>query len=128
MEDFRRCWPVVARAALGWFESERGRGVLAHLRALGIEPRGKIHTVASGHIFSGKTLVLTGTLHAITRGAAAERIRAVGANVSSSVSKKTDFLVVGENAGSKLDEARKHGVKELSEAEFLGILGAQEGV
>jgi DNA ligase (NAD+) len=67
--------------------------------------------------------VLTGTLANIARGAATERIRAVGGNVSSSVSRKTDFLVVGENAGSKLDEARKHGVKELSEGEFLDLLG-----
>jgi DNA ligase (NAD+) len=98
--------------------------VLARLRRLGIEPRGKVHSAPSGHVFSGKTLVLTGTLTGITRGAATERIRAVGGNVSSAVSKKTDFLVVGENAGSKLDEARKHGVKELSEAEFLEMLRA----
>jgi DNA ligase (NAD+) len=117
--------PVVARAALDWFESERGRTVLARLRKLGIKPRGqKISGAAGGHPFSGKTLVLTGTLAGIARGAATERIRAVGGNVSSSVSRKTDFLVVGENAGSKLDEARKHGVKELSEAEFLAMLGA----
>ena len=119
--------PVIARATLEWFASERGREVLSRLRALGITPRGKVHGSASDHPFSGKTLVLTGTLTAITRGAATERIRAVGGNVSSSVSKKTDFLVVGENAGSKLDEARKHGVKELSEAEFLERLGGESG-
>ena len=120
--------PVIARAALGWFAGERGRGVLARLRQLGIGPRGKVHNAAaSGHVFSGKTLVLTGTLHTITRGAATERIRAIDGNVSSSVSKKTDFLVVGENAGSKLDEARKHGVKELSEAEFLAMLDGESG-
>jgi DNA ligase (NAD+) len=115
--------PVIARATLGWFASARGREVLARFRQLGIAPRGKTHSAPSDHIFSGKTLVLTGTLTSITRGAATERIRAVGGNVSGSVSKKTDFLVVGENAGSKLDEARKHGVKELSEAEFLEALG-----
>ena len=114
--------PVIARATLGWFASARGREVLARLRQLGIVPRGKTHVAPSGHIFSGKTLVLTGTLHTITRGAATEKIRALGGNVSSSVSKKTDFLVVGEDAGSKLDDARKHGVKELSEAEFLTLL------
>ena len=119
--------PVIARATLAWFASERGREVLARLRALGIAPRGKVHGSASNHPFSGKTLVLTGTLTAITRGAATERIRAVGGNVSSSVSGKTDFLVVGENAGSKLDEARKHGVKELSEAEFLEMIGGESG-
>ncbi len=115
--------PVIARATLAWFESERGREVLKRLHQLGIEPRGKTHSVPSGHTFCGKTLVLTGTLHTITRGAATEKIRAVGGNVSTSVSKKTDYLVVGENAGSKLDEARKHGVKELTEAEFIEALG-----
>ena len=117
--------PVIARATLAWFASERGREVLARLRTLGIAPRGQSASIASDHPFSGKTLVLTGTLTATTRGAATERIRAVGGNVSSSVSKKTDFLVVGENAGSKLDEARKHGVNELSESEFLETLGGE---
>ena len=116
--------PVIARATLGWFASHRGHEILARLRTLGIAPRGQSASIASDHPFSEKTLVLTGTLTAITRGAATERIRAVGGDVSSSVSKKTDFLVVGENAGSKLDEARRHGVNELSEAEFLAILGA----
>ena len=116
--------PVVARATLDWFASERGRTVLARLHKLGIHPRGQKTSGAAGrHAFSGKTLVLTGTLTSITRGAATECIRAVGGNVSSSVSRKTDFLVVGENAGSKLDEARKHGVKELTEKEFLDLLG-----
>ena len=115
--------PVIARATLAWFESDRGHQVLARLRQLSIEPRGKTHAAPSGHIFSGKTLVLTGTLHTITRGIATEKIRAVGGNVSTSVSKKTDYLVVGENAGSKLDEARKHGVEALTEAEFINALG-----
>ena len=119
--------PVIARATLDWFASERGRAVLARLHELGIEPRGKTHAAPSGHLFSGKTLVLTGTLHTITRGAATERIRAVGGNVSTSVSKKTDYLVVGENAGSKLDEAVKHGVKQLTEADFLAILDGDSG-
>ena len=94
------------------------------LKELGITPKGRpaAAAVPMDHPFTGKTLVLTGTLSAIKRGAAAEAIRAVGWNVGSSVSKKTDFLVVGEDAGSKLDEARKHGVRELTEAEFLQLL------
>jgi DNA ligase (NAD+) len=115
--------PVTARAVLEFFQSEQGRAVLERLRDLGIRPRGRSDAAVSrDHPFAGKTLVLTGTLHTITRSAATERIRAVGGNTSSSVSKKTDYLVVGENAGSKLDEAREHGVKELSEEEFLDIL------
>ena len=116
--------PVIAGAMLAWCAGERGLAVLARLPELGIDPRGKAASASAGdHPFSGRTLVLTGTLIATTRGAATERIRAVGGNVSSSVSGRTDFLVVGENAGAKLDEARRHGVKELSEAEFLALLG-----
>jgi DNA ligase (NAD+) len=120
--------PVTARAVLDFFQSEQGRAVLQRLHDLGIRPRGRGDApVPRDHPFAGKTLVLTGTLHTITRSAATERIRAVGGNTSSSVSKKTDFLVVGENAGSKLDEARAHGVKELSEEEFLGMLNGAGG-
>jgi DNA ligase (NAD+) len=120
--------PVTARAVLDFFQSEQGRAVLQRLRDLGIRPRGRSDAaVARDHPFAGKTLVLTGTLHSITRSAATERIRALGGSTSSSVSKKTDYLVVGENAGSKLDEARAHGVKELSEEEFLGMLNGAGG-
>lgn len=114
--------PVVARAVLDWFASEEGQRILRRLKELGISPRGRAAAAPVDHAFSGKTLVLTGTLSSIKRGAAADAIRALGGNVSSSVSKKTDFLVVGEDAGSKLDEARKHGVRELTEAEFLQML------
>lgn len=114
--------PVAAQMVLDWFAGESGKQTLARLKELGIEPHGSKMEVAaakSGHPFAGKTLVLTGTLSKITRSDASEKIRAVGGNVSSSVSKKTDFLVVGENAGSKLEEAKKHGVPQLTEEEFL---------
>ncbi len=114
--------PVVARAVLAWFASDRGKRVVERLQKLGIEPRGKAELSATGHAFAGKTLVLTGTLHTIKRDTATERVRALGGSVSGSVSKKTDFLIVGENAGSKLDDARKHGVAELTEGEFLAML------
>jgi DNA ligase (NAD+) len=116
--------PVAARAVVDFFASDAGRRVVERLREFGIRPLGRTDAATTrDHAFTGKTLVLTGTLHTITRSAATERIRAVGGATSSSVSKKTDFLVVGENAGSKLDEARAHGVKELSEEEFLAMLG-----
>jgi DNA ligase (NAD+) len=116
--------PVVAKAVEDYFQSDLGKGVLKRLRTLGINPKGHGQKGVGGHPFAGKTLVLTGSLTTITRGEAGERIRAVGGNVSSSVSKKTDFLVVGENAGSKLDEARAAGVKELDEATFISMLNS----
>jgi DNA ligase (NAD+) len=117
--------PVTARAALKWFESEYGRTVLVRLRELGIEPKGR--SAANGgrqsHPFSGKTLVLTGTLETMTRNDAQEKVRALGGNVSGSVSRKTDFVVAGPGAGSKLADAQKYGVRVLNEAEFAAMLG-----
>ena len=72
--------------------------------------------------FEGKTFVLTGTLPTYTRGAAAEIIESFGGKVSSSVSKKTDYVLAGEEAGSKLDKANALGVKVIDEAEFKTMI------
>jgi DNA ligase (NAD+) len=69
------------------------------------------------------TFVLTGTLESLSRDEATERLRALGAKVSSAVSKKTHYLVAGRDAGSKLDKARKMGVAVLNEAELRVFLG-----
>ena len=71
---------------------------------------------------AGKTFVLTGTLSGFTREEASERIRALGGTVSSSVSKKTDYLLAGEKAGSKLAKAEKLGVTVLSEEAFVRLI------
>lgn len=73
--------------------------------------------------FAGKTFVLTGTLSSMTRDEAGDKIKARGGKTSSSVSKKTSFVVAGENAGSKLDKAEKLGVIILNEDEFLKMIG-----
>ena len=72
---------------------------------------------------AGKTFVLTGTLASMTRDEAAERIKAKGGKTSSSVSKKTSYVVAGDNPGSKLDKAQNLGVIILNEDEFLKIIG-----
>jgi DNA ligase (NAD+) len=97
------------------------------LRELGISPKGRSPATGNGqaHVFAGKTLVLTGTLETMGRSEAQEKIRAFGGNVSSSVSRKTDFVVAGPGAGSKLADAQKHGVRVLSEAEFVELLGGE---
>ena len=69
--------------------------------------------------FAGKTFVLTGTLSSITRNEAKTKIEELGGNVSGSVSKKTDYVVVGENPGSKYENALKLGIEILTESEFL---------
>jgi DNA ligase (NAD+) len=113
--------PVVAGAALEWFSSERGRKVLERLRALGIRPRGATSTNAQNAIV-GKTFVLTGSLERMPRSEAQELIRSRGGNVSGSVSRKTDFVIAGPGAGSKLTEATALGIKILSEEDFLRLL------
>lgn len=117
--------PVTARAALKWFESDYGRAVIARLQKLGISPKGHSSSNGGGqpHPFAGKTVVLTGTLESMSRGAAQEKIRAVGGNVSSSVSRKTDFVVAGPGAGSKLADAQKYGVTVLNEEQFAAVMG-----
>jgi DNA ligase (NAD+) len=121
--------PVVARAVLDYFAAEPGRAVLERLRVLGIQPRGGQSAdptggaLAEGQVFSGKTVVLTGTLSAMPRGKAAAEIRARGGNVTGSVTRKTDYVVAGESPGSKYDEAQTLGVPILDEAAFLALLG-----
>ena len=73
----------------------------------------------------GKTVVITGTLSGISREEAAERLEAAGAKVSGSVSKKTDYVVVGESAGSKLEKAKALGVATVTWEEMLEILGKE---
>jgi DNA ligase (NAD+) len=114
--------PVAAKACLDWFSSPLGKLTLSRLRALGIEPRGG-RPAASGSPIAGKTFVLTGTLETMQRSEAQAKIRALGGNVSGSVSGKTDFVVAGPGAGSKLDDAKKHGVAVLRESEFIAMLG-----
>ncbi|MDK4533377.1 DNA ligase, partial [Kingella kingae] len=75
------------------------------------------------NLISGKTFVLTGTLPTLKRDEAAAMIEAAGGKVSGSVSKKTDFVVAGDAAGSKLEKALSLGVAVLSEDEFLAMLG-----
>lgn len=117
--------PVAAASVLDYFASAAGSATLARIGQLGITPQGTPVTVAAPSTgpFAGKTCVLTGTLSTMTRDEAGALIRQGGGTVSGSVSKKTDFVIAGESAGSKLDKARELGVAILSEAEFRDWLG-----
>jgi DNA ligase (NAD+) len=114
----------VAKNIVDFFASKTGQKVLSRLQQLGIDPRGVSKTggtgAASGNLpFSGKTFVLTGSLANMTRDQATDEIRARGGSVVGAVSSNTDFVVAGEEAGSKLDKAQKLGVIIIDEKEFL---------
>jgi DNA ligase (NAD+) len=116
--------PVVAESIVGFMRERHNREVIEQLRAAGVHwKEGAPPKAATSGPFMGKIIVLTGTLGAMSRDEAKERIEALGGKVSGSVSKKTDYVVAGEEAGSKLDKARELGVAVLDEARFLKLLG-----
>ena len=121
--------PVVAESVAAFFREPHNREVVEQLRAAGVrwEEGPPAAKPAAGGPFAGKIVVLTGTLATLTRDEAKERIEAGGGKVTGSVSKKTDFVVAGEEAGAKLDRAKELGVEVLDEAGFLKMTSAQGG-
>jgi DNA ligase (NAD+) len=112
--------PRVAAAIVEFFSSEKNRQLVDDLQELGLKLDAEKRVV--GTAFAGQTFVLTGTLPTITRDDAKQRIEAAGGKVSGSVSKKTNYVVAGEEAGSKLDKARELGVAVIDEAGLLHML------
>lgn len=115
----------IALSVSQWFGVEGNRELIERLRSAGVQLVGEVKEKAAVAQTgaTGKTFVVTGTLPTLKRDEAKEMIRAGGGKVTDSVSKKTDFLVVGEDAGSKLDKALSLGVATLSEAQLLELLG-----
>jgi DNA ligase (NAD+) len=113
---------VIAQSLVQWFSEKRNQDLIERLRSAGLSFLSSLYRpkAASGP-FAGKTFVLTGTLSSLSREQATARIEALGGKVTGSVSKKTDFVVAGEEAGSKLEKARKLGVKIFGEEEFLEL-------
>jgi DNA ligase (NAD+) len=114
---------VVARSIRAFFDEPRNVALVDRLAAAGVrmEDAGPAGTAALGP-FAGQTFVLTGALESMSREAATEAIERHGGKVSSSVSKKTTYAVVGAEAGGKLDKARLLGVRELDEAHFRALI------
>lgn len=113
--------PVVASRIAAFFAAPHQREVIDLLRARGVQWEEGEPLAAAGPLL-GKTVVLTGTLNALTRDEAKERLEALGAKVSGSVSGKTSFVVAGSEAGSKLDKAQSLGIPVLDEAALLALL------
>ena len=111
---------ITAESIHGWFASPQSRDLIERLRAAGVNFRSL--SVVTDTRFAGMTFVLTGALSLFTRDEATEKIEAFGGKAAGSVSKKTTYVVAGENAGSKLKKANELGVRVLSEEEFLEML------
>jgi DNA ligase (NAD+) len=117
--------PVVAASIAAFFREAHNREGVEQLRAAGVRwEEGPPPPPAERGPFTGKIVVVTGTLSAMTREEAKARIEAAGGKVTGSVSKKTDYVVAGEEAGTKLDKAKELGVPVLDESAFLELLGA----
>jgi DNA ligase (NAD+) len=117
--------PIVAESIAGFFAEAHNREVIGKLRAAGVRfAEAAPERAAPGGAFAGKIVVLTGVLASLTRDEAKERVEARGGKVTGSVSKKTDYVVAGADAGSKLERAEELGVAVLDEEQFLKLLGA----
>jgi len=114
--------PVVAQSIVNFMAEAHNREVIEQLRACGVHWSEHQPQTLISLSLSGKTFVLTGTLLSLSRDEAKEKLEGLGAKVSGSVSKKTDYTVAGSEAGSKLDKARELGVEILDEKQFLTLL------
>jgi DNA ligase (NAD+) len=112
--------PTVAEAVHDYFQLAASRALIERLLQAGIEIKAPERREGP---LTGKTFVLTGTLSSLTRGQAEERIKSLGGTVGSGLTKKTDYLVVGADPGSKLEKAQRLKVPILDEADFLALLG-----
>jgi len=111
---------ITATALVEFFADESTRALCDRLASLGVDTNAK--STEKGNLFEGLTFVLTGTLPTMTRDEASAIIKANGGKTSSSVSKKTSYVLAGDEAGSKLTKAQQLGVKIIDEAEFLAMI------
>ena len=125
LTEVRDIGGATAQAVVSWREQEQSRHLIARLREAGVNFIGE-QTVKSD-LLAGKTIVLTGTLTLFTRKQATEIIERLGGRASGSVSKKTTYVVAGENAGSKLKKANDLGIPVLTEQEFQDLIQEDEG-
>jgi DNA ligase (NAD+) len=114
----------VAEALVDFFAEPHNRQVVAALKDAGVDPQPLEKQETSSPV-AGKTVVFTGSLETMTRQEAKAKAESLGAKVAGSVSKKTDYVVAGEDSGSKLKAARELGVIVLTEAEWLELISVR---
>jgi len=122
LEEVPDVGPVVAESIRAFMNEGHNREVIHRLAACLRIKEGERTKAAPAGPFAGKIVVLTGALAAMSRDEAKDRIEAAGGKVTGSVSKKTDYVVAGDEAGSKLDKAKELGVEVLDEEEFLKMI------
>jgi DNA ligase (NAD+) len=120
LQAARDVGPEVAREIRAWTSEPRNRRVVERLLAAGVTAAPEV--APAGGLLAGKSVVLTGTLAKLSRDEARAEVERRGGRVTGSVSRKTDLVVAGEEAGSKLARARELGVRVMDEAEFLRLL------
>jgi DNA ligase (NAD+) len=124
IDDVEEIGPEIARSVHAWFADKQNRALIDKLRSSGVRMRDERPAAAERDLpLAGKTIVLTGGLDRLSREEATAAAQAAGARVASGVSKRTDFVVVGENAGTKAARAEELGIETIDEAEFLVRLG-----
>ena len=116
--------PERAASIRGWFANTTNQELIESLEKAGIKMDESVSTVAASSALAGKSIVVTGTLVKYGREEIERRLRDLGAKASGSVSKKTDYLLAGEKAGSKLEKARELGVRIITEEEFEKLAGS----
>lgn len=118
LQAIRDIGDVVAECVYNYFRDDKNLTEIEKLKEVGVKIEEQADNIVKNSVFNGKTFVLTGSLEKYSRNEASEILTSLGANVSSSVSKNTDYVLAGENAGSKLSKAQNLGIKIISENEF----------
>lgn len=121
LEEIGQIGPTMAESIYQYFKNPDNRKIINELLAAGLKP--KHHRMKRSDKLAGKTIVVTGTLENFSRQQAEQAIKEAGGKSASSVSKKTDFVLAGDNPGSKLDKARKLGIRVIDERQFLKMIG-----
>ncbi len=122
LEQVQGIGPRIAESIVRFFAESHNRKIVRKLREAKVQLEEKQKRGAGNSSLTGKTFVLTGTLAGFSREEAKQKIEELGGKVTSSVSKKTDYVVVGEEAGSKLDKANELGIRTLDEAAFTRLI------
>jgi DNA ligase (NAD+) len=123
IDDVEEIGPEIARSVHEWFQDPLNRSLIEKLRAAGVRMKDDTPAPTGDQPLAGSTIVITGGLDTLSREEATAAAQAAGARVASSVSKKTSFVVAGENPGTKLAKAEQAGVEIVDEDEFLKRLG-----